>query len=245
MKFLCLPGGYCNAKAQLGPFTDSLASDGKTTFHYTQGDILMENPVVDWDGFFGPPPNYTFVEINLMATAFNIRDFPKRETPEETMRLVVELLDDPRPTNIRSLMDRLVGILDSEGDIDGVIGYSEGAVVATSLLLEEARRQREYGRTPRIKFAVLICGWPPIDPVTGQTILADEFDEVVITVPTCHVVGAQDPFLDAGMALYNFWDPDQAEIFDHGGGHVIPRDAKTCQEITEVIRSLMRSVEDH
>lgn len=193
---------------------------------------------VPLDGFFGPPPNYTFVDVNLESTAFSIRDFPQRETPEETMRVVFDLLGDPRPSNIPAVMDRLIGILDSDADIDGVIGYSEGAVMATTLLLEEARRQRTSGRQPRIKCAVLICGWPPMDPVTGQLMLTDQFDEV-ITVPACHVVGGQDPFLDGSMALYNFWDPDQAHIFDHGGGHTVPREMGTCQELAEIIRGLM------
>ncbi|KAK1144994.1 hypothetical protein N8T08_004709 [Aspergillus melleus] len=246
MKFLCLPGGYCNSKtfeAQLGPFCQSLNTDCKTSFHFTQGDIPVKKLPTEFEGFFGPPPNYSFVEVNLATTAFSIREFPKRETPEETMRLVVDMLHDPRPSNIAAVMDRLIGILDSEGDIDGVIGYSEGAVMATTLLFEEARRQRESGREPRIKCAVLVCGWPPMEPVTGQTMLTDQFPDEVITIPACHVVGGQDPFLDASMALYNFWDPDQAEIFDHGGGHTVPREIGTCREIAEVVRGLMSEVE--
>ncbi|PLB51553.1 hypothetical protein P170DRAFT_443747 [Aspergillus steynii IBT 23096] len=236
MKFLCLPGGYCNRKVR--PLSQCLNASEKADFHFTQGDLAVKIPLVEFEGFFGPPPNYTFVDVNLGTTAFSIREFPKRETPEETMRLVVNMLNDPRPSNIPEVMDRLIGILDSEGDIDGVIGYSEGAVMATTLLLEEARRQRDSGRQPMIKCAVLICGWPPMDPVTGQTMLTDQFDEV-IDIPSCHVVGGQDPFLDASMALYNFWDPDQAHIFDHGGGHAVPRELGTCQEIAEIIRGLI------
>lgn len=157
------------------------------------------------------------------------------------MRVVIGMLKDPKPPNMTMIMDRLIGILDSEGDIDGVIGYSEGAIMATTLLLEEARRQRELGREHRVKRAVLICGWPPMDPLTGQIMLADEFPDEVISVPACHVVGGEDPFLDASLGLYNFWDPDQAVLFDHGGGHVVPREMGTCQEIAEIVRELVPS----
>jgi hypothetical protein len=48
-------------------------------------------------------------------------------------------------------MDRLVHILDSEGDINGVIRYSEGAEIAASHVLEETWRQKEHGRAPHIR----------------------------------------------------------------------------------------------
>ena len=141
-------------------------------------------------------------------------------------------------------MDRLIDMMDAEGDIEGVIGYSEGAEVAATLILEEERRRREYGRIPRIKCAVFICGWPAKDPITGRVILSEDFECEPITIPTCHVVGAADPFLDGSMALYNICDPDTADLFDHGGGHVIPRNKQTLLDLSEMIRDMIVSVEE-
>ncbi|KAJ5091764.1 hypothetical protein NUU61_006634 [Penicillium alfredii] len=256
MKFLCLPGGYCSAKCNEafagfdltgapavgpGPFCDSLTSNGEARFFFTQGTTPVYPPP-EYEGFFGPPPNFTFAEPDG-PSKFNMRDFPKRDTPEATMKDALELAGQPTFSNIRLVVDRLIGILDSDEDIAGVIGYSEGAEMAASLILEEQRRHKESGREPRLKCAVLMCGWPPMDPVTGQVVLADEhFGEEIINIPTCHVIGAADPFLDASMALYNLCDPDSAELFDHGGGHVIPRTKKTVDDLTGVVRDMILSV---
>ncbi|OQE31133.1 hypothetical protein PENFLA_c002G06824 [Penicillium flavigenum] len=244
MKFLCLPGGYCSAKAlktQLGPFCDALASNGNASFHYTQGTTEVHVPP-EFAGFFGPPPNYTFMEVNGPVIQANIRDFPRRDTPEEAIKAAVQAAGDPSFSCIAEVMDRLVGILDSDDDIGGVIGFSEGAQTAASLILEERRRESELGRIPRLKCAIMFGGWPPVHPVTGKVVTADDYYEVPITIPTCHVVGASDPFLDGSMALYNMCDPDTADLFDHGAGHLIPRKKQTADEIAVVVREMINSV---
>jgi predicted esterase len=217
-------------------------ANGDAIFHYTQGTFVV-HAEPEFQGFFGPPPNYTFLRCDGPdAKLMNMRDFPKRNTPEEAMRAAEEAAGQPTFSCITEVVDRLVGILDSEGDIDGVIGYSEGAQTAASLILEEQRRERELGRKPRLKCAVLFSGWPPVDPVTCKLTVIDDFDEEPIKIPTCHVIGASDPFLEGSMALYNMCDPDTADLFDHGGGHVLPRAKHTVDELTSIVREMINSV---
>lgn len=226
-----------------GPFCDSLQSNGEAGFFFTQGQNEV-HITREHEGFFGPPPNYTFILADQSdSTHFNLADFPKRGSPEETMNCALDLAGRPTYSNIREVVDRLTEILDTEGDIEGVIGYSEGAMVAASLVWEEARRSKLSGRTPRIKCAIFICGWPPIHPLSGRHILADDInDNEFITIPTFHVIGAADPFLDASMALYNMCDPDGAELFDHGGGHTVPRGKQTVNDLTGMVRDMIVSV---
>ncbi|KAJ5180605.1 hypothetical protein N7492_003815 [Penicillium capsulatum] len=223
-------------------FKTQLAS-GKAEFFWTQGSTPV-TPPAEFEGFFGPPPHYTFSALDdPQLVKFNIRDFPKRDTPEATMKKVLDTAGQPTWSNISTVVDELIRLMEEEGGIEGVIGYSEGAEIAASLILEEARRKRKTGREPLLKCAVLICGWPPMDPVSGKIVLADEeFDGEMITIPTCHIVGAADPFLDAAMALYNLCDPDSADLFDHGGGHVIPSGRDTLTDITGVVRNMIVSV---
>jgi hypothetical protein len=73
----------------------------------------------------------------------------------------------------------------------------------------------------------------------GDTLLlSDEVGEI-ITISTFHVVGAPDPYLPGWMALYNVCDSDIAEIFDHGKGHMIPRDAVTVTELSSALRGFL------
>ncbi|KAJ5097036.1 hypothetical protein N7456_007757 [Penicillium angulare] len=245
MKFLCLPGGYSNSKAlqtQLGPFCDALRSNGEANFFFTQGTSPV-NPPPEFQGFFGPPPNYTFTTVDFPEMVkFNMRDFPRRESPEATIKYAISKAGNPTFSEVAASMSRLVDILDSDPEIEGLIGYSEGAEVAATLILEEERRRKAFGRIPQIKCAVFICGWPAKDPASGRIILADDFEREPITIPTCHVVGAADPFLDGSMALYNCCDPDTADLFDHGGGHVIPRNKQTLVDLSEMIRDMIVSV---
>ena len=94
--------------------------------------------------------------------------------------------------NYTELMQYFDETLDKNPEIAGIIGYSEGASLAATYLLEEQRRQREEGRPRRLKCGIFITGWPAMTPDKGF-ILADEDDEEVelIDVPTLHVVGAK------------------------------------------------------
>lgn len=90
--------------------------------------------------------------------------------------------------NHDDVMQYLYDTLEKNPDIGGIIGYSEGASIAATFILDEQRRFEETGRERRIKCAMFITGWPPIDPRKG-IVLADQDDDL-IDVPTLHVVGA-------------------------------------------------------
>jgi hypothetical protein len=80
----------------------------------------------------------------------------------------------------------LLKIMKDEGPFDGIIGYSEGATVAATLLLHEQRRFKKKGIKPMFKYAIFFAGWPPVDPDRHNIILSDESDEM-IDIPTCHI----------------------------------------------------------
>lgn len=86
------------------------------------------------------------------------------------------------------------------------------------------------------QFAIFFAGWPPVrmhkDSV--ECLLADECD-TVIDVPTCHIVGCNDPYIHGAMALFGLCEEDTAALFDHGKGHTVPRDARTIQELTSAM----------
>lgn len=133
--------------------------------------------------------------------------------------------------------------MDEHGPFDGICAYSEGTVVASTLILEEQRRFVEEGIPRQIKAAVYFSGWPPLHLRDNRLVLADTSDER-IDIPTCHVVGAGDPYLKGAVALYNVCDEDTAIMFGHGKGHMIPRDAKTVKELATTIRMMVSEDDD-
>ena len=78
-----------------------------------------------------------------------------------------------------------------------------------------------------------------MDPDGDGVLLSDETDEM-IHVPTVHIVGSGDPYLQGALALYNLCDEDTAVLFDHGKGHTIPRDALTLKELGDTVRQAIK-----
>lgn len=122
-----------------------------------------------------------------------------------------------------------------DGDpFDGVLGFSEGASIAASLIL---RHRREKG-TSLFKFAIFICcPLPPLRSDRKDILLADETTER-IDIPTAHIVGSKDPGYQGGRAVYNLCNQSSASIFDHGGSHTIPWDLASTRGIAKAIRAV-------
>ncbi|KAI0397010.1 serine hydrolase FSH [Xylariaceae sp. FL0594] len=273
MKFLCLPGAYGSAdkfQVQLAPLVNELLSDGSALFRFINAPCEAVPPA-GFEDFFGKPPYYRFIEPDekkkkpksdkkgsreeedgTTDVLSRIRDFPQCDTPEDTMR---ELFKEGVASSVQSTrraIQFLLDILDKEGPFEGIIGYSEGATVAGTLLLAEQDLLRRTGREPMIRCAVFFAGWPPLDPGLetgaggkgfGSMVLADESD-VVIAVRTVHIIGSLDPYVAGSMALYNICDPDLAHIFDHGKGHTLPREKAVIKELGDVIRNMIKECLD-
>lgn len=165
-------------------------SDDTATFRFIDAPCEAVPPKGFAD-FFGNPPYYRFIEPDDKDTEetdvlSRIRDFPECDTAEDTMR---ELMKEGIASSVQST-DRaiqfLFDIMEKEGPFEGIIGYSEGATVAGTLLLHEQRRREKAGRTPQIKCAIFFAGWPPLDPVTYAMVLSDESD-LMIDIHTCHI----------------------------------------------------------
>ena len=168
-----------------------------------------------------------------------LRDFPELESPEATMRSLAETKGDTSRA-VRNALDEIEATIQAHGPFDAVIGYSEGAMLASLMLVEDRRRQDEEGIPARFKMGVFICGWPPISAVNDELLLADQYGEI-IDVPTCHVIGASDPFVSGSVALYNLCNNERLSLFDHGRGHIVPRDQVAVKELATVVRAMVES----
>lgn len=71
--------------------------------------------------------------------------------------------------------------------------------------------------------------------------LADECSSA-IDIPTFHVFGSNDPLMYSAVALYNVCNQETAILWDHGLGHLVPRDADTVNELGEILGDVIRKV---
>lgn len=116
-----------------------------------------------------------------------VRKSPHGSCPEDAMRALGKDWDG-HWNNHHQVMEYLYDTLEKNPDIEGIAGYSEGATMAASLILDEDRKAQETGRPRQIKCAVFFTGWPPLSP-EEDVVLADE-SNYTLDIPTLHVVGA-------------------------------------------------------
>lgn len=57
-----------------------------------------------------------------------------------------------------------------------------------------------------------------------------------ISVPTVHIYGSKDPRYAAGVHLSGICDPATRRVYNHGGGHEIPRTDTVSRSIAELVR---------
>lgn len=64
--------------------------------------------------------------------------------------------------------------------------------------------------------------------------------DVRIKIPTVHVYGAKDPRWPASMQLAYFCE--NRKMYDHGGGHDIPRSTEVSKKIAALVQELGREI---
>ncbi|RJE19105.1 Serine hydrolase FSH1 [Aspergillus sclerotialis] len=158
--------------------------------------------------FFGSGPHYRWLDyggIDQETLNNRVRNAPVTPTPEDGIRDLVGSGDGTLIwRNYDDLIKYLDGILDENPDIAGMVGYSEGACMASTYILNEEKRLRETGRERRIKCALFVTGTPPINPDKGF-VLADEQEDVMLDVPTLHVIGANGSIPSPSSSVVGNW----------------------------------------
>lgn len=249
MKFLCLPGAFGSAKnfqVQMGPFVAEAKKRGNVDFSWTQG-TRRATPPQGFEDYFGAGVQWRFFDHDGMSSfdmLERIREFPEGTNAEDTMRVLIDDQPAYALASVQEAVQWLLDMIDADPEIEGVLGYSEGATVAATLILEERRRWEVEGRPRRIKRAIFFSGWPPLSMAGGkvQVLLADQCQDV-IDIPTLHVVGYSDPYILGAISLFNMCNQDSAEMFDHGKGHTLPRDAETIKELGDAVDRLIASAD--
>lgn len=141
--------------------------------------------------------------------------------------------------------------LGATGGWVAVLGFSQGAKMAASILLRQQERPEALGRLRRpggsFRFAVLLAGRGPLlqyNPDEANWLGEDEkFDfqsnvaaNRVIRLPTIHVHGLQDPGLYYHRILLNQWcDPASTKLIQWDGNHRLPIKTVDVEKVVNAI----------
>ncbi|KAK4631554.1 Esterase dbaE [Fulvia fulva] len=150
----------------------------------------------------------------------------------------------------------------ASGDFVGVLGFSQGAKLAASLLytqqqLEEVMHERSGW--PPFRFGILLAGRTPmvwlnadydmpigiVDAAAVSTAPTDHLppmlDNQKLSVPTLHVHGIQDPGLPLHQKfLHNCCDPSSTTLLEWDGKHRIPFRHADIDRLVQGILNLAR-----
>ncbi|KZF26351.1 hypothetical protein L228DRAFT_264758 [Xylona heveae TC161] len=59
---------------------------------------------------------------------------------------------------------------------------------------------------------------------------------LIIPIPTVHIYGSKDPRYPASLQLAQFCDPSVRRMYDHEGGHDVPRNKFVSESIAELVK---------
>lgn len=134
--------------------------------------------------------------------------------------------DPANLTSIRTALDDLQAYIEVDGPFDGIVGYSQGAAIAATLLLQD-KIDHPSQLEPLCKCAVFLSGGVPFDPAAlrrgGTRFLDPAVDGEPIAIPTAHIWGSNDlDFPDTSPKLSKLCAADRRTEIVHHGGHEIP-----------------------
>jgi predicted esterase len=131
-------------------------------------------------------------------------------------------------------IELLYEVIDEQGPFDAIIGFSQGAAIATVFMLHHMIKHPLDPPYALFKYALLFSGAVFIDP-SGIARGPDGKDPK-LRIPSLHVCGEKDEVLKDSLALSTRFNKDSAEVFMHTLGHTIPKDSKTVSMIMNSIK---------
>ncbi|KAH9987035.1 serine hydrolase FSH [Xylariaceae sp. FL0662B] len=117
--------------------------------------------------------------------------------------------------------------LSIEGPFDGVLAFSQGALLAATYIAWKTRQNpRPNPIIQTFKCAIFFSAFGMYDPdllLQGQIRLLDSsVNKEVIHIPTAHIWGRDDFVSTKASSVSDMCEPNTRHIFIHEGGHEIP-----------------------
>ncbi|KAJ5180540.1 DUF341 domain protein [Penicillium capsulatum] len=231
MRFLCLHGIGTNSHVFETQFaTISYEMDRHHSFDFVEGtEIEPIAPDVRFVPALTPCPHP--LEIKPYYSSRDTYYSYARPTAESHARALAQL-------------QRYV---DEEGPFDGAIGFSQGAALVSTYLIQH--RQTRPGESLPFRCAIFFSASRPFD-VAGLAVGILRWAaplgsgaEPVLNLPTAHIWGTKDvQYRDESEFLRSMCNPVGRETYIHGGGHEVPG-PRAKEDVQGCIRVIRRVIE--
>ncbi|KAL7542765.1 hypothetical protein ACHAXR_013097 [Thalassiosira sp. AJA248-18] len=129
-------------------------------------------------------------------------------------------------------LEYLATFCKENGPFDGVYGFSQGAGMVTNFSHPTIWKDRFHMEQCPWKFAILACGTFDYLVTTGK--------DTPVALPSFHIHGENDIFVNQSKTIATFWDTSQKETSSHGGGHEIGSQIWTREtEMMELLKNFL------
>ncbi|KAI0147453.1 serine hydrolase-domain-containing protein [Xylariaceae sp. FL1272] len=133
-----------------------------------------------------------------------------------------------------------------EGPFDGVLAFSQGAMLAATYLAWKETQDQNLGVTDRpFKFAVFFSAWDVYDGKLlhqGQARrMAEKTDGHVINIPTAHIWGRNDSTSGNPIGVSQLCVATSRQVFVHEGAHEVPG-SRMSSSVKASVRMIRRVI---
>jgi predicted esterase len=126
-------------------------------------------------------------------------------------------------------------VIEEEGPFDGILGFSQGATLASAFLMHHAEQHPLDLPFVHFKYAIFIGGAPPRLSDT-EALLPSK--GALVDIPSVHIAGKKDDAFQASVDLFNLCRKETSTFVIHELGHVIPRDPDVVGAMAKAITGL-------
>ncbi|KAJ5692409.1 serine hydrolase FSH [Penicillium macrosclerotiorum] len=147
--------------------------------------------------------------------------------------------------SMRAALYQLSKYIETEGPFDGVIGYSQGASLAATYLIQ-CSKLRSSERMP-FKCAIFFSGGIPLDPMALESgdlkLITPKKTGALLTLPTTHIWGSNDEIWPGSSEiLYEACEESQRNVSVHTEGHDIPG-TRAKEAVQDAVRAIRRTLD--
>ena len=175
---------------------------------------------------------FPFVNHGFLSSTTNAPTEPRYQWM--SYRLEWAMGEFPYDT-IKESVDYVNDYINQNGPFDGLLGFSQGAVVCVTMLAKIPT----WSTLPScIKFVILV-GCPHVADPTIRSFLGSLQGQDVL--PTLHVSGRNDTLITTELSeiAFRYFNPSKAEFYVHKGGHYCPSDSDFRLKLRDFIQHVL------
>jgi hypothetical protein len=175
--------------------------------------------------FAGAGPYYSWFSVSGRKREEEITDI------QDLVRTAVDAIEGGRIPSVKARQ------------VDGIIAFSQGAIVGTMLLLQQHAGMIPW--FPQLKFAIFICAdysdalMHCTKPPTAERDSNDAPQIPCLSLPSVHLHGTVDPHGRKSRKLMdNHFEPSSCKVMWFNGSHQCPTAQGDCQKALALISLL-------